>query len=434
MRLFVCLEGEIAGTVQTDGSRASFAYAPEWLRAPGAYPLSHSLPLAATEHSGRQVLNFLWGLLPDNDRVLDTWARWFQVSARNPLALLAHVGEDCAGAVQFVTEERLPDVLRSASSAAEVEWLTDADLDSRMRQLVRDGAAGRTAEEGQFSLAGAQTKMALYFDDAKGRWGIPRGRTPTTHILKPVANDFDGFAENEHFCLALARRIGLGAARSEWRHFADVPTLIVERYDRMQTGGIWRRIHQEDCCQALGVHPASKYESEGGPGLSDIMSLLDSTDAPETDRDRFMKAVCLNYLLAASDAHAKNFSVLYARGASRPSMRLAPFYDIASAWPYPKRLPVQKLKLAMRIGGHYRLREILPRHFHKLALTCNYSPSSLMATLQEMCAGLADEAAAVAADTGAKGEARAVLGRLVDGLAAQCRVVQSHFQAIAAQG
>jgi serine/threonine-protein kinase HipA len=431
MKLFVCLEGQLAGTVSTDGTRSSFAYSAEWLRMPGAYPLSHSLPLATPEHTGRHVLNFLWGLLPDNERVLDTWARWFQVSARNPLALLSHVGEDCAGAVQFVTESRLPDVLQSASQALHVEWLTEPELDTRMRQLVRDGAAGRTAEEGQFSLAGAQTKMALYFDAAKGRWGIPSGRTPTTHILKPVANDFDGFVENEHFCLALARRLGLGAARTEWRSFADVPTLIVERYDRVSIDGLWRRIHQEDCCQALGMHPASKYESDGGPGFADIMSLLSSTDEPEVDRDRFMKAACLNYLLAATDAHAKNFSVLYARGVSRPSMRLAPFYDIASAWPYSKRLPAQKLKLAMRIGGHYRLREILPRHFHKLALSCSYSPSVLVAELQELCARVPDEAAAVAAETGAKGEARAVLGKLVDGLASQCRMVLAQYRAAA---
>jgi serine/threonine-protein kinase HipA len=151
------------------------------------------------------------------------------------------------------------------------------------------------------------------------RWGIPRGRTPTTHILKPVSSGFDGFAENEHFCLALARRIGLAAANTEWESIGGIPTLIAERYDRVQLTGRWHRIHQEDCCQALGIHPGSKYENEGGPGFAQIMSLLEGSDEPGADRDRMMKTACLIYLLAATDAHSKNFSVLYSRGVGQRS-------------------------------------------------------------------------------------------------------------------
>jgi serine/threonine-protein kinase HipA len=100
------------------------------------------------------------------------------------------------------------------------------------------------------------------------------------------------------------------------------------------------------------------------------MTLLDGTDAPGVDRNRLMKTACLVYLLAATDAHSKNLSLLYTRGPSRPSMRLAPLYDIASAWPYPRRIAPQKMQLAMRIGRHYRLKEILPRHFVELAKSC----------------------------------------------------------------
>jgi serine/threonine-protein kinase HipA len=425
MKLIVCLEGEVAGTLQGDGARASFAYAPEWLALEGAYPLSESLPLTPTTYSGRRVLNFLWGLLPDNARILDAWGRQFQVSARNPIALLAHVGEDCAGAAQFVPEARLPEVLEAAAAPAQVEWLEDRDLEERIQELARgDGSAARLATEGQFSLAGAQVKIALYFDTRRRRWGIPQGRTPTTHILKPVANDFEGFAENEHFCLALLRRVGLAAALTEWQSIGGVPTLIVTRYDRIQRDGRWHRVHQEDCCQALGVHPDAKYENEGGPGWPELMSLLNATDDPQADRERLMSAACLGYLLAATDMHAKNFSLLHARAATRPSLRLAPFYDVASAWPYPRRLPAQKLKLAMRIGGHYRLREIAPRHFRKLALAARYSPDALFATLDDLCKRLPDEAAALLNDITEKGMARPVLAHLVDGIDRQCRLVQ----------
>src|SRR5262249_18335136 len=152
---------------------------------------------------------FLWGLLPDNEFVLDRWARRFQVSARNVFALISHVGEDCAGAVQFVTRERLGAV--QSGDSDNIDWLDEAGLAQRLRILHEDHAAWRLPRDtGQFSLAGAQPKTALFFQE--GRWGIPSGRVPTTHILKPPTGRFDGHAENEHVCLALARALGLPAA------------------------------------------------------------------------------------------------------------------------------------------------------------------------------------------------------------------------------
>jgi serine/threonine-protein kinase HipA len=429
MKLTVCLEGEVAGVLEGDGARASFAYVPRWLESEGVYPLSQSMPTTPTLYTGRRVLNFLWGLLPDNARILDAWGRRFQVSARNPIALLSHVGEDCAGAVQFVTERRLTEVLESAKATMRVRWLDDRELAERIRGVVGDGAAARTATEGQFSLAGAQAKIALYFDARRSRWGVPSGRTPTTHILKPVANDFEGFAENEHFCLNLTRRMGLPAAYSEWRSIGGIPTLIVQRYDRIEREGHWHRVHQEDCCQALGVQPDAKYENEGGPGYPELLSLLNATDDPERDRERLMAAACLSYLLGVTDMHAKNFSLLHARAIPRPSLRLAPFYDMASAWPYPRRLPVQRIRLALRIGGHYRLQEILPRHFRKLALAGSYPPDALLKMLAEFSRRLPDEAAALLKETSGRGMSRAVLVRLVDGLETQCRRVQRHLVA-----
>ncbi len=258
MRLVVCLEGEVAGHLDTDAAQARFTYAETWLATSGAYPLSASLPLRAQPITGANVVNFLWGLLPDNDRTLDTWARQFRVSARNPAAILAHVGEDCAGAVQFVTETRLPAILESSRRASEIEWLSDSDLEDRIQRLAQDSTAGRaTAQEGQFSLAGAQSKTALYRDESRQRWGVPRGRTPTTHILKPASNDFDGFAANEHFCLALSQQLGLPAAKSTWQDIGGVPTLIVERYDRIRVGQRWHRIHQEDCSSLASIRVRS---------------------------------------------------------------------------------------------------------------------------------------------------------------------------------
>jgi serine/threonine-protein kinase HipA len=422
MKLYVCLDGKLTGTLEMTGARFIFAYTEEWLETPGAYPLSQSLPLRPTQHTGKSVANYLWGLLPDNELTLASWARHFQVSARNPVALLSHVGEDCAGAVQFLREDRLEALLSEDPKHPEIEWLTEKDVAHRMRHLIRDaGAARESIAEGQFSLSGAQAKTAYLYDPVEKRWGIPKGRTPTTHILKPVANDFDGFAENEHFCLALARSAGLSAARTDWHYFGGVPTLVAERYDRVQIEGLWHRIHQEDCCQALGISPASKYESDKGPGFKQIMSLLDSSDNPQADRERLMKSACFVYLLAATDAHAKNFSLLYTRGTGRFSMRLSPLYDVASAWPYPRQIQVQNMKLAMQIGRHYRLKEIQPRHFEELAKNCGFSPDSMLAILQDMASRLPQLATEILQDMRTSRMVKMIIAELIRGLTAQCQ-------------
>jgi len=150
------------------------------------------------------------------------------------------------------------------------------------------------------------------------------------------------------------------------------------------------------------------------------MGLLDTSNDPQADRDRMMKTACLIYLLAATDAHSKNFSLLYGRGDNGPSMRLAPLYDIASAWPYPRRIPPQKMKLAMRIGRHYRMREIQSRHFIDLAKVCRYPASRLMAVLGELAERVPDEALSLRAEIRETSIAQGPMDRLVNSVVAQC--------------
>lgn len=274
--LFVLLSDRVIGRVtQDDRARLSFIYDEAWRDIWGAYPLSLSMPLAAIEHRHDEISAYIWGLLPDNELVLDRWAKRFQVSPRNPFALIANVGEDCAGAVQFVRPERLGAVLEG--EAGDVAWLEEPEIAARIRQLRDDQSAWRRpGDTGQFSLAGAQPKTALLLQD--GRWGVPSGRIPTTHILKPPSVDFDGHAENEHFCLALARALGLPVATSTVMRFEGEVVFVVDRYDRQATDRGVIRIHQEDMCQALGVPPMHKYENEGGPGVSAIAGLLEECE------------------------------------------------------------------------------------------------------------------------------------------------------------
>ncbi|MGC1299366.1 MAG: type II toxin-antitoxin system HipA family toxin [Alloacidobacterium sp.] len=405
--LTALLDGREIGTVQYKNSRLSFVYRESWRDDPDAYPLSLSMPLGSAEHSHARIEAFLWGLLPDNDRVLENWGRRFQVSPKNVFRLIAHVGEDCAGAVQFVSPERL-ETMQKEPTSKEVEWLTEEDVAERLRALRADHSQWRIAQDtGQFSLAGAQPKTALLFE--LQRWGVPSGRIPTTHILKPPTGEWDEHAENEHFSLRLARAAGLIVPNSTVQHFGDEVAIVVERYDRIRQRDRWVRIHQEDLCQALGIHPARKYENEGGPNAVRIVELLRSqSSAPEEDILSFVDSLIFNWLIPGTDAHAKNFSLLLgAQGA----VRLAPFYDLASVLPY-KSVSLEKAKLAMKIGGEYRLKNIGVRNWQKLAAELRLDGAQLRERIQEMALLLSEQATTIEGKLVAEGLSHKILGQL----------------------
>ncbi|MFZ0888846.1 MAG: type II toxin-antitoxin system HipA family toxin [Candidatus Binataceae bacterium] len=420
-QLVALANGQEMGSVFHRNARLSFIYSESWRQNRNSYPLSLSMPLASAEHSHARVHAFLWGLLPDNDRVLENWARRFQVSARNAFRLIANVGEDCAGAVQFVRPDRLQ-ALRKEPRAAEIAWLTEEDIAKRLTALRADHSAWRAASDtGQFSLAGAQPKTALMHQN--GRWGIPSGRTPTTHILKPPTGEWDGHAENEHFCLLLARKLGLLVPNSSVRHFRDEVAIIIERYDRVRREDKWLRVHQEDMCQASGTHPAHKYENEGGPGIRKIVELLRQySSKPAEDVQSFLDATAFNWLIAGTDAHAKNYAFLLgAEGA----VRLAPLYDLASVLPYPT-IDQQKAKLAMKLGGEYRLRNISLRNWQRLAADVRIPEDSLIDRIRTLAGEIPDHAADIQkqlTDEGLSHSTITTLARKLRARANSCRTL-----------
>jgi serine/threonine-protein kinase HipA len=398
--------------------RVSFVYDEKWRNAADAYPLSLSMPLTLREHGNSKTDPFLWGLLPDNEKVLDQWGKKFQVSSRNAFGLIAGVGEDCAGAVQFVRPDRLDAIL--GKQPPEIEWLTPGDIAQRLRSLREDHAAWRNPRDtGQFSLAGAQPKTALLLED--GRWGIPSGRTPTTHILKPPTAHFDGHAENEHFCLELGRAIGLPVANSEVMRFKNEIAIVIERYDRVHAGNIWQRIHQEDACQALSIQPTRKYQSDGGPGVRDIVDLLKTfSSKSREDLATFLDAVYYNWLIAGTDAHAKNYALLIA---SAGQVRLAPLYDIVSILPYPD-IDIQKARSSMKIGNEYRLRNIGKYQWQKLAQGVGVDPDALTARIVEIADAVLENIPEVTKRTKKEGLDHPLIDRLAKKLTvrvAACR-------------
>lgn len=347
--LHVILEDVFAGTIEKlPGGRLRFVYDDSYRVRDGATPLSLSMPVQVQVHHDSVITPWLWGLLPDNEQVLARWTRRFHVS-RTPFALLStQIGEDCAGAVRFAQPDQLDRVLRRSGG---VEWLTDDEVASRLKEL-RDDSTNWLGREftGQFSLAGAQAKTALHY--VGGRWGEPSGSTPTTHILKPAVAGFDDHDLNEHLCLNAARRVGLIAARTRVSRFGNESAVVVERYDRRAQAESIVRVHQEDLCQALGLPPTDKYQNDGGPSPAKIASLLRRAMAPRIADEavwRFADALIWNWFIAGTDGHAKNYSLLLAGD----EVRLAPLYDIASALPYGAH--EKKLRLAMKIGGDYRI-------------------------------------------------------------------------------
>ena len=245
-------------------------------------------------------------------------------------------------------------------------------------------------------------------------------RPPHIFSNHPLANSTE-HPENEHFCLELARALGLPVANSGYRWFKDEIAIVIERYDRIRTGGAIRRIHQEDICQALGLPPTQKYQSDGGPGVRTIAELLTNTStAPNEDVRTFVNAVAFNWFIAGTDAHAKNYALLLG---AQSRIRLAPLYDLASALPYPGMHPIG-LKLAMKIGGEYSLRNIAPRHWRRLAAEVHLNPDELLANLRAIAEAMPDHVVTIREHSKQEGLVHPILDRLSERLIARARACQ----------
>jgi serine/threonine-protein kinase HipA len=360
-------------------------YDAAWCASARGRPLSISLPFTpdGAPLRGRTVDDWFENLLPDNDVIRRRIAARHGVDARDPHALLGAIGRECVGALQFARDGEDPGRVDTISGRA----LTESDVANRLIDVTRthpfDGSSD-TEDDFRISIAGAQEKTALLWHN--GKWCVPHGPTPTTHIFKlplgavaALQADFSTSVENEWLCLSLLRAMGLDTATSEIGRFSGltghVTALIVTRFDRQHTrtdGREWiARLPQEDCCQATGTAADKKYERDGGPGIARILALLEGSDRPNDDTRTFVLAQLAFWMLAAPDGHAKNFSL-----ALRPGRRyrLTPLYDVLSAWPIIGRGPRQwhssKVGLAMGIRGsklHRLLDKIHLAHWKRLA-------------------------------------------------------------------
>jgi serine/threonine-protein kinase HipA len=384
--LNVYLNGRLVGRLNREASGAiDFRYDAAWLGWEHTFPISLSLPLREDRYIGDAVIAVFDNLLPDNEDIRRKVAADRRAEGTDAFSLLSEVGRDCVGALQFLPEGMEP----GPAGEIDARPANDEEIAAIIANLAVSPLGLQSDQEFRISLAGVQEKTALLHWN--GKWHIPHGTTATTHIIKPPIGkredvDLSLSVENEHLCLRLMAALGLPVAETEIKRFADRKVLLVERFDRVWTKDkrLLRR-PQEDCCQALFVPPNLKYETDGGPGLARLIALFQGSDDPARDQKLIMKANIVFWLLAATDGHAKNFSLYLNPGGG---YALTPFYDVMSVQPLfdAGQLQKNKMKLAMAIGTnrHRAVHAIAPRHFLQTAQNCGMGESVLKEIFTEL--------------------------------------------------
>jgi serine/threonine-protein kinase HipA len=389
--LMIWMNGERVGewTTLRTGTPV-FRYERTWAQSPNVRSLSLSLPITADrEVRGDAVDYYFDNLLPDSTEIRRRIRTRFQTRSTGAFDLLSAIGRDCAGAVQLLPPGEKPD----GWNRIDAKPLSPLEVEATLREVtVATPLGAEEQNEFRISLAGAQEKTALL--RMGGKWFQPLDATPTTHILKlplgTVGNfqgDFSDSVENEWLCGRLLRELGFQTAASEIARFGKQRVLVVTRFDRRWIGvtdeeaqrrsfkptrSTWiARLPQEDFCQAFGLPPTRRYESEGGPSIESSLSLLAGSESPDHEQSTFLLGQLSFWLLAAIDGHGKNFSIFHRRGGT---YGLTPIYDVLSAWPVighkRNELALERAKMAMAIRGrrpHYRIDEITGRHWRELA-------------------------------------------------------------------
>ncbi len=364
-----------------------FQYDAHWLEWEHALPVSLSLPLREDAYRGEAVTAVFENLLPDSGMLRRRVAERVGAAGADVYSLLAAIGRDCVGALQFIGGDEASE---GDTATIKGEAVDETAIERLLRGLSQTPLGLSRDETFRISVAGAQEKTALLRH--KGRWWKPIGTTPTTHIFKkqigrlPNGLDLSDSVENEFYCLKLAEAFGLPVAKAEMHAFGDTKALVIERFDRRWTKNKrLLRLPQEDCCQALSVPPTRKYQSEGGPGVVQILNLLQGSDQPAVGRSTVLKAQMFFWLIGATDGHAKNFSIFLGPGGS---FHLTPLYDVLTAQPSVERKQIDRrhMRLSMAVGTnrHYRIGEIRGRHFVQTGRAAGLAESVVLATIEEM--------------------------------------------------
>jgi serine/threonine-protein kinase HipA len=371
--------------VHDDGS-ITFGYDPRWLATTGSFPLSITMPLLPDEFADAVIAPWLANLLPEEQQ-LTALSRALGLSSSDALAILKEIGGDTAGAVSIGEPSIRADWTYEALTE---HYGTASDSDALRRHF--DDLAQRpflVGEDGvRLSLAGGQQKTALAVLDGDGkpklglpgnedRMAIPKTGAPSTIIIKPDNPRLPGIVENEAYCLTLAGMIGLPVVESTVLVAGDRTALAVARYDRrLRRDGTVVRLHQEDFAQANGIFPGQKYEQGTIPGLDLRRLLRTGAHLPPAEALRLLDQVIFNILVANTDAHAKNYSMILSGGP-----RLAPLYDVSTVlfWDHVNQYHAQKLAGRKRKPG-----DMARRHWEQIAEGAGLNARGLRLRIQEL--------------------------------------------------
>ena len=390
--------------VAADGS-LSLQYANRWLQTAGAFPLSVTMPLRADPYPSDVISPWLANLLPEEEQ-LQVLTRSLGLDQADALAVLAEIGGDTAGALSFgVATDR---VLWSYAPLTQFYGTDDPQeaLERHFSDLARRPFL--VGEEGvRQSLAGGQKKSALAVLGPEGApvlrlpergdvLAIPLNGAPSTLIVKPDNPNLPGITENEVWCLRMAQAIGIEAAQVTILKSSKRTAIGVLRYDRrVGRNAQLLRLHQEDFAQANGLPPGRKYERGTVRGL-DLKTLLETgRHVSATDALALLDQVILNILVANTDAHAKNYSLILPVGAAP---RLAPLYDVSTvlSWPHVAK------SYAQSIGGKTRRPDMIAgRHWEAMAREIGYRPTDVRNRVQELVDKLVANRVSVTADIAA---------------------------------
>lgn len=393
--LTIWMNGELVGYWRIKSGVDELEYAEDWLANPRGRPLSLSLPFTPGNQviKGEQVSFYFDNLLPDSRDIRERLARRFNTTSVKVFDLLVELGRDCVGAIQLLPEGREPKNIQRI----QYKPLSDSQVSALLGSVVNSSSLGQMNDgsELRISLAGAQEKTALLWHN--GQWCEPLGETPTTHIFKLpmglVGNmkaDMQASVENEWLCSKIMAEFDIPIAHCDIGIFGDKKALIVERFDRkLSADNSWIiRLPQEDFCQAKGLSSLEKYQSDGGLSIDDCMRLLSSSDNTVIDKQTFFKSQIIFYLLAATDGHAKNYSISHL---PNNHFKMTPLYDVLSIHPLignkNHQIAKQKVKMAMAIRGsqnYYHLHKIQYRHFIVQGKTVGFTEEEVAAMIESV--------------------------------------------------
>lgn len=343
-----------------------FTYSPEWVE--NGFRLSRNCYLQEEpfEPGETEIVSFFVNLLPEADQ-LERMATSARLSRGDVFGLLREYGGDCAGAFSILPGEATP------SSQTGYQSLDDDEL----RELIEmRGVVPRKDEDDEarprLSLAGAQAKSPVFISE-DGVISLPRGTSPSSHILKFASANYPGLLVNELFMLRLARNIGLNTVDASLQWLDDEhPYLAVQRYDRFWQGGELLRLHQQDLCQAQDLRDWEKYENNKDPAISPVsfasclQAVRDITTSPLADSDQLLDWQLFNVLTGNADSHAKNASLVQV--SHRDDLwHLAPFYDLVCVRLYADL----NHGLALGVGQCYDPFAIREEHIVKFARDIN---------------------------------------------------------------